>query len=48
MRTGRVTNLLLAIADIDGRNLAGQMLTSPRDEGRMTQRKLLSQILACL
>jgi hypothetical protein len=30
----RVSNLLLALADIDGRNLAGQMLTSSkRDEG---------------
>jgi hypothetical protein len=28
IQTGRVGNLLLARADMDGRNLAGQMLTS--------------------
>src|SRR5580704_12600799 len=43
---GRVGNLLLVLANIDGRNLAGQMLTSlKRDEGRMKQRKLSCRFL---
>jgi hypothetical protein len=49
IHAGRVSNLLRVLAGTDGRNLAGQMLTSSkRDEDRMTQGKLCSQILVCL